>query len=354
VSDVPTRVTNVHQFSILHLAVRESRSRGRLRRRPGSTPLEPDDGVHVIPLLDTHVHFWDRSVADLSWPWLEEGFRSDRHRWTEASADRRGLDDPRYTSEEFRAETEGAGVCGVVHAHCATAADPSQETAWLDHMAEADGWPVAIIGRADLSAPDGAAMLGRHRRASERFRGARDMRGPAGLDVDACAPALDVAGDLGIAVELRTDPAGFGTLAGIADRWPGVTFVLSHAGLPLERTPHTRRVWTEAARVLARRPNWVCKISALCGGSDPNWTLESVRPWAEACVEVFGPERCMLGTNWPVDRLFGTYEGVVSVMREIFNRLSGPEQHRLFQGTATEVYGLSSHPAEQGDYRGTS
>lgn len=304
--------------------------------------LRSERGRWLIPILDTHVHFWDRNVSELTWPWLESGFRSDRHRWTQSSGDRRALDAQRYTSREFRMETAGVGVVGVVHANCATAeTDPSQETAWLDKMARADGWPVAIMGRGDLSSPDGAAALQRHRAASARFRSVRDMKGPSGLDVDACAPALDAAAEMGVAIELRTEPSGFAAFGELADRWPQVTFVLSHAGLPLERTPKTLREWLEAAQALARRPNWVCRISALCGGSDPNWTVASIRPWAEACVATFGFERCMLGTNWPIDRLFGTYDDVVSAMREIFDGHPELERRRLFYGTASEVYGVA-------------
>jgi len=297
----------------------------------------------LIRILDTHVHFWDRSSAELSWPWLEKGFRSGLHPWTDSSGDRRGLDARRYTSREFRAETEGVGVAGLVHMHSATSvSDPSQETEWLDRMADADGWPLAIIGQGDMADPDGPALLRRHQTASTRFRGVRDMKARGGIDVEACGPSLDAAAEMSLVIELRTDPARFSTLAELADRWPGVTFVLSHAGLPLERSTETLREWKAAAEDLARRPNWVCKISALCGGSDPDWTVASIRPWAEACVETFGAERCMLGTNWPVDRLFGTYEGVVAALREIYDPLPEPDRRRLFHGTAAEVYRLPS------------
>ncbi|WP_420639514.1 amidohydrolase family protein [Candidatus Poriferisocius sp.] len=293
-------------------------------------------------LVDTHVHFWEHGVDGLSWPWLEKGFRSTRHRWTEESDDRDGgLAAPRYTAEEFRAEVQGAGVVGVVHAQSATAEhDPSQETAWLDAMTERTGWPSALIGRGHLASPDGAGLLLRHREASGRCRSVRDMSGPDGLDLNACAATLDAAAELGFSVELRTGPAEFGTFGELADLWPGVTFVLSHAGLPLERTAETLREWRAAATELARRPNWVCKISALCGGSDPEWTVSSIRPWAEACFEVFGPRRCMVGTNWPIDRLFGTYEDVVGALRAIFEGVDGDDRDRLFWGTAAEVYRL--------------
>jgi predicted TIM-barrel fold metal-dependent hydrolase len=297
----------------------------------------------MIPIIDAHVHFWDREHPDLSWPWLDKDFRSDRHAWTEAA--RRDSptthDDVRYTAADYRAETANAGVLGLVHVHSASAAeDPSQETAWLDHMAEAEGWPLAIVGSGDLTSPDGPGLLRRHHAASAICRGVRDMKGPDGLDPDLCGPSLSVAAELGFVVELRTPPEGFGTLAELADRWPDVTFVLSHAGLPRKRTPETLAEWTAAAKTLAERPNWFCKISALCGGSDPDWTVDSIRPWGRSCLSVFGPDRCMIGTNWPVDRLFGTYLSVVSAMREIFDDLTDGEKRQLFHRNAASLYGI--------------
>ncbi len=319
------------------------------RRSPTASEWARRRSIPIIPILDTHVHFWDHEVPGLSWPWLDKDFRSDRHAWTEARERRwpEAHDAAQYTTREFRAETAGVGVAGLVHAHSAvTEGDPSRETVWLDRMARADGWPLAIIGRGDLSSPDGPGLLRRHRAASDRCRSVRDMQGPDGLDPDLCAPTLRLARELGFSIELRTEPEDFATLAQLAERWPEVTFVLSHAALPRHRTPETLARWTAAATMLAERSNWVCKISALCGGSDPDWTVNSIRPWARACLSVFGPERCMLGTNWPVDRLFGTYQSVVSAYREIFADLDEPEQRRLFHGTALAVYGIA--PAEAG------
>lgn len=297
----------------------------------------------MIPIIDTHVHFWDHSAPGLSWPWLDKDFTSPRHRWTEAERRQSSsaLEGERYTAVEFRREATAVGVAGLVHAHSATAIDdPSRETRWLDAMAAAHGWPLAIIGRGDLAAVDGPDLLRRHRAASDRCRSTRDMKGPDGLDPVACGPTLRAAADLGFSVELRTPPEGFPTLARLAEHHPDVTFVLSHAALPRERTPATLAQWLDAAAVLAARPNWICKISALCGGSDPDWTIDSIRPWAQACLSVFGPERCMLGCNWPVDRLFGSYASVIGAYREIFDDLGPAEKRRLFHGTALDVYAI--------------
>lgn len=297
----------------------------------------------MVPILDTHVHFWDHDAPGLSWEWLKKGFKSSLHRWTDAENSRLEAlhNAPRFTAPEFRDEVAGIGVAGMVHAHAATAVDDrAAETRWLAQMAADHRWPSAMIGACDLASADGPDLLHRHRAASKRCRSVRDMNGPKGLDIEACAATLDVAAELGFSVEMRTAPEKFDTFAHLADRWPSVTFVLSHASLPLQRSKESLAQWIKAATMIAERPNWMCKISALCGGSDPNWTIASIKPWAEACYQVFGPDRVMLGTNWPVDRLFGTYADVVGAYRTLFSSLSDSEQAMLFYGNAAALYGI--------------
>lgn len=306
----------------------------------------------MTPILDTHVHFWDHDVAGMRWPWLEKGFKSSLHSWTTERASKR-LEAMhaarRFTSAEFRAEVAGVGVAGMIHAHAASGmADLADETRWVDEMARTDGWPVGVIGSCDLVSADGPDLLRRHRAASDRCRSVRDMKGPKGIDVDACGHTLAVAEELGFSIEMRTAPEKFDMIAAFVDRWPNITFVLSHASLPLERTPESLKAWIAAASDLAKRPNVMCKISALCGGSDPDWTIDSIRPWAEACYSVFGPDRAMLGTNWPVDRLFGTYRDVVNAYRTVFDPLSKGDKSALFYSNAAALYGVSLADLELG------
>jgi predicted TIM-barrel fold metal-dependent hydrolase len=109
---------------------------------------------------------------------------------------------------------------------------------------------------------------------------------------------------------------------------------LGHAGLPQSRTEDAFAEWRAAISELAERPNIVCKISAVAGNSDRQWTLESIRPWIIGCIEVFGADRCMFGTNWPLDRLWRPYTEVVAAYRRIVGEFPGPVQHVLLHGTA--------------------
>jgi predicted TIM-barrel fold metal-dependent hydrolase len=75
---------------------------------------------------------------------------------------------------------------------------------------------------------------------------------------------------------------------------------------------------------------------------DHRWTVESIRPWVMACLEAFGVARCFFGSNWPVDRLFSSYDAVIDAYAEIISDLSSSEQEALFSANATKVYSLDA------------
>lgn len=286
------------------------------------------------PLIDTHVHFWDHQIDGLRWPWLEPDFTHRKVTGTHV------LDAPRYTSEEFRNESNGADVSGMIHIQAVDGvADLARETEWLQSLAEATGLPDAIVGSCVVTAPDATKLLERHALYA-RFVGVRDITAARHLDADEAAPALDWLSANHCSLEARRHHEQFEVLDEIASRWPDVTLVLSHACLPLERTAKERLAWKASLKQLAQRPNVVCKISAVAGASDPHWTVDSIRPWILGCVETFGPERCMLGTNWPIDRLHARYVALVEAYREVLDVLEVHERNEVLSRTAQRVYGV--------------
>jgi predicted TIM-barrel fold metal-dependent hydrolase len=289
------------------------------------------------PLIDTHVHFFDHAERGLEWSWLRAGYTY--RRWTASES----IDRPRYCVPEFTADAAGSDVVGVVHGHSAEPIDdPAVETAWLERVADQEGLILGIVGRCALAAPDAPALIARHA-AHGRFRGVRDPDAIRHLDPDAVAPALAACGRVGASVEMRRDHRELAPLRVLAGRWPEVTFALSHACLPLERTSeHLREWWRDMRRLAVDHPNVVCKISAVAGASDPRWTIDSIRPWILGSVEAFGARRCMLGSNWPVDAEFGSYRALIDAYREIALALDPAERQAVFHGTATRVYRLAA------------
>jgi predicted TIM-barrel fold metal-dependent hydrolase len=125
----------------------------------------------------------------------------------------------------------------------------------------------------------------------------------------------------------------------VAQLFPGTTIVLEHVGYPSSRSDEYFRDWRSGLTELASAENTWCKISGL-GMYDHEWTIDSIRPWVMACLDIFGVERCFFGSNWPVDRLFSSYDVVINAYAEIIKDLTQSEQEALFFMNATKVYGL--------------
>ncbi|MXW90007.1 MAG: hypothetical protein F4Z54_11005 [Acidimicrobiaceae bacterium] len=106
------------------------------------------------PFVDAHVHFWDRSVTELQWVWLDSGFSAYRF----DSAD--GYRGSSYLPPDLMAEADGTGLAGVVGVHCAEPIpDPEVETAWLERVADRHGQPDVTVGRCELDRSDTARRV---------------------------------------------------------------------------------------------------------------------------------------------------------------------------------------------------
>ena len=198
-------------------------------------------------------------------------------------------------------------------------------------------FPGAIIGHADLRDKNYADVLRRHCEFS-RFRGIRMMEEEESFYTDdRFLSGLKFLGkhnlifDLDIGWELMPDAFA------AARKNPDVLFVLEHAGFPKSRSPEYFANWKKNLKLIAQAENVVCKISGLAM-ADHNWSLESFTPWVREAIEVFGPERCMFATNFPVDKLFGSYDQIVKVYKDIIADLSFSEKEMLFSKNAEKFY----------------
>ena len=91
---------------------------------------------------------------------------------------------------------------------------------------------------------------------------------------------------------------------------------------------------------LASFPNVSCKLSGLATEAGADWTSEQVRPYLEHALQVFGPERCMIGSDWPVLTLAGTIESWFNAVLPIVDRLPPDDAQAVLRGTASTVYGM--------------
>jgi predicted TIM-barrel fold metal-dependent hydrolase len=296
-----------------------------------------------IPFVDAHHHLWE--LGRFRYDWLTEVVRPDGSIGpaldnTPVLGDYRMIRQD-WPVERLLKEFYGSNVIGSVHIEAAySGPDPVEETAWLDAVADASGFPTALVAYVDVTAPDADALLDRHLAASRRVRGIRPRGHPTDWQTPAFRDAMDALARRGLSYELTVPDA---ILAGrdAARAFPETRMVLGHAGNPMARTREYFSQWQADLQQLAQEPNVTCKVSGL-GMIDHAWTIDSITPWVLACIEAFGPDRIMFGTNWPVDVVFSSYLRQVDAYRWIIARagFSLEEQHAMLHRNAQRIYAL--------------
>lgn len=295
-----------------------------------------------LQVVDPHVHLWNLQTHH--YPWLSnlgESFMGDY----QAIAKTHELAD-------FLADADGIEVLKIVHIDAGhDPADPVAETAWLQSVADAPGsrgMPNGIIAYLDLSRPDAEALLATH----AKHRNLRGIRQILNVHPD---PAYDYVGrhfmrepawqagfkllrTFGLSFDLQIYPTQMEEAAALARENPETQLILNHTGMFVDRSSVAGwRMWRDGLRWLARCSNVAVKISGL-GMIDHAWTLESMRPYVLETIDAFGSDRSMFASNFPVDRLFGTYADLWHAFAEIVRDASEIEKAALFRENAKRIY----------------
>ena len=286
------------------------------------------------PIIDTHVHFWDQLHPTLRWGWLAPEAQHPILGNIDA------IKSVSYEVDAFAAESRFAGVKGAVHVQAAVGTpDPVDETIWLTEMAERSPLPFVIVAGVDLSAPDVRDRLAAHR-VSPLLRGVRDYGREDYLADPAFQRGVAALAEFDLLLDLDCAWEDMSTARDLARSVPQTTVVLEHIGYPREpANPDYFAAWRTGMAAIAEAPNVMCKISGL-GMLRPGWTIDELRPWVEHAIDTFGPDRCMFGSNWPIDRLYASYDAYVDAYRELISGYSVAEQALLLTGVAVRVYAI--------------
>lgn len=296
----------------------------------------------MTEFVDAHHHIWRQ--ADL--PWLigpmqprifgpYEPIRRD------------------YPIEEYLADLAGSGVTRSVYVQTNWAHDRFEdEAAWVQQTANEHGWPHAIVAFADFNVDDVRPRLDRlakyplvrgvrmqlhwHENPLYRFAARPDLctdpkirRNVARLE------------DYGWSFDLQVFAPQMADAASLAGACPNVTFILQHAGMLEDVSPRGRAAWRAGMTKLAKCPNVVAKLSGLgtfVHRNDPAHIAEILND----TVALFGAERCLFGSNFPIEKLWTNYRDLVNAHRAATAALHPEQRDAIFGGTAARVYRVES------------
>jgi len=297
----------------------------------------------IPPIADAHHHLWDMR---------------DYHVWLHANprvvnfvGDYEAICHD-YLAADFLSDTAGLPVIASVHVQAEfDPANPVGETAWLTRQAEETGFPSGIVGFADLSQPDVQSVLEAHAQYSH-FRGIRHMLNwdtvpgrsfaehGAYMSSSQWRRGFALLADMGLRFDMQIWPSQMNEASSLIASYPKARIALNHTGFPIDRDPESMDLWRAGMKALAAHPQVCVKISGL-GMLDHAWTTNSIRSIVLEAIDIFGPERAMFASNFPVDRLYSDYGTIFRAFSEITSDFSPSERERLFAGTAIDFYDLA-------------
>ncbi|WP_158853638.1 amidohydrolase family protein [Saccharothrix deserti] len=277
--------------------------------------------------IDAHHHLWDLAARPQDW-----------------------LDGPDlapirrdFGPADLRAVTSAAGVDATV---LVQVLPDIEETVEFLALAGKSDLVAGVVGWVDLTAPDVAGQLDRLRRGpgGDRLVGVRHLvqaePDPAWLVRPDVLAGLRAVRDAGLVYDLLTLPHQLPAAVEAVRAVPDLVFVLDHLSKP-DIAGHVLQPWATRLSALAAEPNVVAKVSGLVTeAARPRWTVADLRPYVDIALEAFGPDRLMVGSDWPVCLLAASYEQVIDAAEQLTAGLTAAEQAQVFGGTATRVYRL--------------
>lgn len=288
-------------------------------------------------LVDSHFHIWRQ--ADL--PWLVgpmqprifgpyEPIRRD------------------YPVTEYLADCRPAGVTEAVYVQANWA--PVRfldEVDYVSRTSDEAGFPIAIVAYVDMLADDARPQFDALAR-NPRVRGVRMQlhwhentlyrfaSGPELARDPRLVANVGRLADYGFSFDLQVFAGQMAGAADLAAACPGVTFVLQHAGMLEDLSPGGLATWRAGMTLLASQPNIVSKLSGLGTFLHRN-DASHIRLVAVQTLALFGAERCLFGSNFPIEKLWTSYAELISAHLAAVPQ----EAHQaVFNDTARRVYRL--------------
>jgi predicted TIM-barrel fold metal-dependent hydrolase len=312
-------------------------------------------GLYRGPIIDAHCHLWDLGM--------------DRHPWLRATGGAiQALGDldairRNYLVDDYRRDAANQNDVASVHVEAAwdRADDLLAEIEWLERLDKSSGVAARYIGFANLAAPDVAAVLDRLSEV-KRCIGVRQMLSWHPNEPAKCfAPRPGIADEAdfrrGVALLARHDqileltlyPYQAEEVARLARDFPNQTFIVNHCGSPIDRDQEGMLRWRDGLKRLGSVPKVQIKISALTA-YDPSPMPESLREVALNCIESFGVDRSTFGSDFPVGRLWTSFDAIFDGFKAIvcdFPMLSSPPFFMIMRSWSTE----SMSPDQKAEHR---
>jgi predicted TIM-barrel fold metal-dependent hydrolase len=296
---------------------------------------------HMKKIIDAHHHFWDLSLG--------------KNKWLTDNTEKTHLGDltnirRSYLVDDFLNDTKIYPISKSVHIQAGwDREDQSGESTWLHELSKKTGFPHAIVAYADLS--NSAVEASLEKQAA--IPGVKGIRQIISWHTDAFYSGCDknyiemhswqknfgLLKKYHLSFDMQIYPEQVDSVLTIISRHEEVDIAISHALMPIQRDKKYLLFWREQLKKLSIFPHLKIKLSGIAM-FDHAWNVDSFSEIVRPVIDIFSPSRCMVGSNFPVDKLYGSYETIMSAYAKIISHYSPDEQENIFHNTAEKFYRL--------------
>jgi predicted TIM-barrel fold metal-dependent hydrolase len=296
-----------------------------------------------IRIVDAHHHLWDLK-GPVTYSWLIKPRQDMVGDYSKIQTN--------FLPADYLRESRSYDVVATVHieAEADHATEQLRETQWLTQVNADNGFPNVLVAHAWVDTPDAEEVI-------KKQSGNRLVRGIRSKPVTSAAPNECVRGQprsmqderwlRGLALiekhqlswDLRIPWWHLKEAAEVVKQYPNLTVILNHTGCPWDRSVEGLAGWRQGMEALASNPNVACKISGFFFPRGA-WKSETLTPIIRDAISIFGVERCMFASNFPVDGLKGSWDHLYSCFKAAVADLPLAERRKLFSENALRFYGI--------------
>ena len=275
-------------------------------------------------MIDTHHHLWKYKSKDYGW--MDDSMAVLKHD---------------YLPEDLALELQNSRISGTV---VVQARQTLEETRWLLGLADENSFIKGVVGWLDLRSPDLEQQLMKFA-AHPKLVGVRHVIHDETDDDFMLHPdfiqGIAKLVDYDLVYDLLLFPKHLERAVKLVEKFPRQRFVLDHLGKPPIKAG-IMEPWNSDMATLAAYPNVWCKLSGMVTEADiESWNFEALLPYMEVVLNAFGPDRIMLGSDWPVCRLAGAYKEVINIVPKFIESLNNSYQEKILYQNAIDCYKLN-------------
>jgi L-fuconolactonase len=273
--------------------------------------------------IDAHQHFWRYNADEFGW--IDDSMSSLRRD---------------FGPDDLKPELERAGFQGSI---AVQARQSLEETRWLLELAEDSPLILGVVGWVDLCSPDVRLQL-------QTFAGNPKLVGirhvvqsepdERFLLLPEFLRGISVLEEFDLTYDILIYPQHLPVAVEFVRRSPRQRFVLDHLAKPLIKSASIHP-WEAGIRELAKFPNVFSKLSGMVTEADwQNWRPEDLKPYLDIALDRFGPERLMIGSDWPVCTVAASYKQTMSVVLDYLYKYPVNVQDAVLGGNAQRFWKL--------------